>query len=92
MWCGKIFRKRPVWSRVEGTFSLNEKNQYRNIQLSYLPSKGPRNLFLGLLERPKCQIVFFLVPNIVDTPMEALPLLVIHLFNQDVPDFVLRMC
>ena len=59
MWCGKIFRKRPVWSRVEGTFSLNEKNQYRNIQLSYLPSKGPRNLFLGLLERPKCQIIFF---------------------------------
>ena len=58
MWCGKIFRKRSVWSRVEGTFSLNEKNQYRNIQLSYLPSKGPRNLFLGLLERPKGQIVF----------------------------------
>ena len=58
MWCGKIFRKRRVWSRVEGTFSLNEKNQYRNIQLSYLPSKGPRNLFLGLLERPKGQIVF----------------------------------
>ena len=32
---------------------------YNIYNYSYLHSKGLRNLFPGLLERPKCQIVFF---------------------------------
>ena len=59
--CGavKYFEKMAVWSSVEGTFLQNEKSSYRNIQHSYLLSKGLRNLFPQLLERPKCQISFF---------------------------------
>ena len=56
----------------------------------YLLSKGLRNLDHGLLERPKCH--FFSVTNIVETPMEALPLLITYLFNQGALDFVLKMC
>ena len=43
--CGlvKCFEKKSAWSRVEGTFSLNEKSSYRNKQYSYLLSKGLRN-------------------------------------------------
>ena len=36
-------------------------------------------------QMPNC---IFSVPNIVETPMVALPLLVINLFNQGVLDFV----
>ena len=50
---------------------------------SYLLSKCLKNLFSGLLEGQKCQIekCFFSAPNIVETNMEVLPLLVIHLFK-----------
>ena len=34
------------------------KSSYTNIQYSNLGSKALRNLFLGLLERPKCQFFF----------------------------------
>ena len=44
------------------------KSLYRNIQYPYLLSKAVRNLFSGLLERCKCQIVFPPVPNTVETP------------------------
>ena len=39
-------------------------------------------LFPGLPEKPKCQIVYILlVPNKVETAMEAFPLLTIYLFS-----------
>ena len=47
--------------------------------------------FSGLLKRPKCQN-FFPVPNIVETPMETIPQLVMYLFNQGILDFVFKMC
>ena len=52
--------------------------------------KGP-NLFPGHLEKTKCLIDYFPLINIAETPMEAFPMLVIYLFNQDVLDFFI-MC
>ena len=40
---------------------------------------------------PNC-IAFFAVPTIVETAMEALPLLIIYLFNQGRLDLVFSMC
>ena len=88
----KYFKKKHGRSRAEGTFSENGESSNTNTQYSYLLSKCQRNLFHELLERPECQVFFFPLPNIVETTMEALALIVIYLFNQDVLDFVLKMC
>ena len=61
----KYFEKKHAWLRVEGTFSQNEKGSYRNIQYSYLLSKGLRNLFPGKTQMPN---YFFPAPNIMETP------------------------
>ena len=71
-------------------FGKMEKNRYRNRQYLHLLSKGLRNLFPKLPEKLKSQIVFFPVPN-METPMEALSLILIDLFNQALLDFVLKM-
>ena len=87
----KYFKKNPAWSKAEGTISQNEKSSYRNIQYLYLLSKGLRNLFPGLLERPKCQIAFSGTKHSGDI-MEVLSVLVIYLFNRGELHFVLKMC
>ena len=60
------------------------------------------NLLPGLLRRQKqkiaccffccCFFSFFAVPTIVKTAMEALPLLIIYLFNYGRLDLVLNIC
>ena len=90
MCCDKIFRKKACMVKSKWNFSVKCKNSYRNIQYSYLLSKGLRNLFPGLLEKIQMPNYFFPVPNLVETLMEALPLKAIYLFNQVALDFLFK--
>ena len=54
--------------------------------------KGPKKFISWTSRKSQMPNCFFTVPNIVETPIEALPLPVIYLFNQGVLDFALKMC
>ena len=83
-WGKNISQKKLQDQDGKKLFSKTEKVLIKiyNIHHIYCLAYCLANLFPGLLERPKCQIVYlFPVPNIVETAMEAFPLLVIYLFN-----------
>ena len=52
--------------------------------------KRPKKFISWTSRKTQMRNCFYLVPNIVETPMEALPLLVIYLFKHGVLDFVLN--
>ena len=80
-WGKNISRKNLQDQDGKELFCKTKKKIYRNIKSPCL-ANCLVNLFLQLLQRQKYQIaVFFVVPIIVETAMEALPLLVIYLFN-----------
>ena len=54
--------------------------------------KGPKKFISWTFRNNQMPNYFFPVPNIVEIPMEALPLKVIYLFNQVALDFDLKMC
>ena len=80
----KVFRKKLQGQEGEELFLKTKKVLIKICNVSHLLScKLPRK-FISLVSRkskiPNC-IVFFAVPIIVEIAMEALPLLVIYLFN-----------
>ena len=73
---------------------FRKMNIYIYFQYPYLLSKGLRNLFPGLLERPKCQIVFFFLSDTKNSGSThgSTSTTSNILFNQGVLDFVLKLC
>ena len=90
--------KNIIWVGGRRAVGQERKELFRKVKKVYIEIYSIQFTFKGLKEfiswtsrktqMPNCS---FLVPNIVETPMEAFPLLVIYLFNQGVLDFVLKM-
>ena len=80
----KIFQKKLHDQDGKELFCKMKKVliKIHNIHDTYCLTYCLANLFSRLLQKPKFQIVyFFSVPNIMETAMEAFPLLVIYLFS-----------
>ena len=88
VWCSKIFQKT---SKILKNLFIKLKMFIWKYTIFILTFKGPRK-FISWTSRKTQMTIFALVQNIVQTPMEALPLLVINLFSQDVLDCISKMC
>ena len=84
----KVFCKKSLLYQEGKKLFRKTKKVYIEILNICHTFKVPRKLFPRLLERSKWQVVFFFSV----TAMEALPLLVIYLFNSDELDHVLKIC
>ena len=81
---GKNVLKKPTGSRGGRNFFLKKKVSIKICNISHLLScKLPRKFISWVSEKTKMSncIVFFAVLIIVEIAIEALPLLVIYLFN-----------
>ena len=81
----KIFKEKLHDKEGKGLFRKTKKILIKiyNVHHIYCLTYCLANLFLGLLEKPKCQIVYFFSgPNIVETAMEAFPPLVMYLYSE----------
>ena len=77
-------------------FCKTKKSSHKNIQYSshLLPGKFPRKSISRASRKakmPNC-VIFVPVPTIVETAMEAFPLLILYLLNKGRLDLALNMC
>ena len=81
----KIFRNEPAGSKRKGTFSQNDKKVSKKYAISITFTTlqiASIIYFLGFYKNKNTKLhIFFAVPIIVKTAMEAFPFLVIYLFN-----------